>query len=169
MTTDEMYIEEVHGERQNKPVDSLETIRTPLTLKQQINMSNAAIIAIKEGQIDPIKAELSLKGLENVIKEIRDNQEVKNITRAESEKYGKKYQKFGATIENSSRTTYDYSNCGDEVYNKMAKDMEVLKSQMKAREAMLKTGVDASTGETFNPPVAKTSEFLKIVFNKDAE
>jgi hypothetical protein len=167
MTNDEMYVEMNHAQPLQQ--DSLEMVRTPLTLKQQTQIVNSAIISIKEGTINPIKAELALKSLENVIKDIRDNQEVKSITRAETEKYGKKFDMFGATIENSSRTTYDYSNCGDSVYNDMAKEMEALKARMKAREMMLKTGVDASTGETFNPPIAKTSEFLKIVFNKDAE
>ena len=40
---------------------------------------------------------------------------------------------------------------------------------MKAREAMLKTGVDASTGETFSPPATSTSEFLTIKFTEDKE
>ena len=165
--SNEMSIEMNQGFQQSS--DSLEMVRTPLTLKQQTQIVNSAIISIKEGTINPIKAELALKSIENVIKDIRDNQEVKSITRAETEKYGKKFDMFGATIENSSRTTYDYSNCGDATYNDMVKEMEKLKAIMKAREAMLKTGVNPETGETFNPPITKTSEFLKIVFNKDTE
>lgn len=152
----------------NQPVnDSLEIVRNPLSLKEQTTLVNATIIAIKDGTLNPVKTELALKSMENIIKDIRSNAEVKSITRSETEKYGKKFDAFGAVIENSIRTTYDYSNCGDQVYNDMAEQMEKLKAQMKAREAMLKTGVNPETGEIFNPPATSTSEFLKITFKAE--
>jgi len=40
--------------------------------------------------------------------------------------------------------------------------MEVLKAQIKAREQLVLTGIDSSTGEVFKPVKSTVTEFLKI-------
>ena len=85
-----------------------------------------------------------------------DDKEVKEIIMEEADKYHEKTFEFsGAKVTKSKRTTYDYAVCNDSVYNS-------LKEQLKIREAILKSGIDASTGETFTKPTEKVSEFLQI-------
>ena len=161
----EMYLE---SQQENlKPADSLEMVRKPLSLREQTQIVNATIIAIKDGTVDPIKTELSLKAMENIIKDIRSNQEVKSITRTESEKYGKTFKKFGAEIENSSRTTYKYENCNDAIWNDLKKQEAILKEQIKIREKQLQSGIDISSGEVLKQPISSTTSFLKITFRED--
>ena len=43
---------------------------------------------------------------------------------------------------------------------------EKLDEIIKARQAVIKSGVNPETGETFYPPQTKRTEFLKIEFKK---
>ena len=148
-------------------ITSIELFKNPLDLKQQTSVINAAIISIAEGEVNPIAVEITLKAWENVIKAIRETQVVKDVVRKETSKYGKVFSFMGAEITNATRNVYDYSVCRDEIYNSLIKEMEKLKEQIKIREKVLQSGVDISSGEVFQKPISKTSEFLKIVFKKD--
>lgn len=121
------------------------------------SMSEAAINEILSGEINPLEAETRLKALEDVIKAIRSNNDVKGAVMTEAEKYGKQFDAFGCSIQIVSRKTKNYKTCNDEVYNNLS-------SALKAREAMLDAGIDPSTGESLNKPMESVSEYLKIAF-----
>jgi len=145
-------------------MENLELLSKALTKSEQSDLINKTCQLIIDGEIDPIKAELALKAIENVIKDIRSNNHVKRITREETDKYGKSFKLYGAKIENSQRTTYDYSECGDNILNSLYAEKREIEAQIKIRESIVKYGVDIETGETFNPPKTSTTEFLKITF-----
>jgi hypothetical protein len=144
--------------------DKIELLQAPITKSGQSEMVDAVCQKIMSGELDPIKTEIALKSLEEMIKLIRSNSHVKQITREECEKYGKTFSKFGVEITNSSRTTYDYSGCNDSVYNDLIIQQNDLKEQIKIREQQLKSGADISTGEILNKPASSTTEFLTIKF-----
>ena len=144
--------------------NSLNILKTPLSKIEIAGLVDKTCQLIMDGEIDPIRAELCLKAMENIIKDIRSNSHVKRITSEEAKKYGKTFSLFGAEITNSSRTTYDYSDCGDEIYNDLIAQQEKIKEQIKIREAIIKSGVDSSTGQCFNEPKTSTTEFLTIKF-----
>lgn len=136
----------------------------PYSLEQQKTFAVMAVNEILSGTMNPLHVDLRLKALEETIKKIRENKDVKEYVMDEASKYGKSFTEFGCKVTFSQRTTKDYSNCGDQLYNELSKQMEALKAQIKAREKMLDTGVNIETGEAFNPPLSKSTEFLKVEF-----
>lgn len=136
----------------------------PLSKAEQSNFVNQAVEEILSGDVDPVVADLHLKALEEVIGKIRKNEQVKEYTLTEAQKYGKTFTKNGVKIEIGNRKTKDYTGCGDRVYSELMEQQEALKAQIKAREKMLDTGVNPETGETYNPPADTVTTFLKYTF-----
>lgn len=131
----------------------MNTLQKLPTTKLEIEpFVNKAIGEILSGNVDPLKAEIELKILEEAISKIRKDVRVRNYVMAEAEKYNK--QEFmGCKIQLSIRNTPDYS--GDT-------EWQILKAKLKSREALLKecNGVDPETGEEV--VIYKSSEILTI-------
>lgn len=131
----------------------MKTLQKLPTTKADIEpFVNNAIGEILSGNIDPLKAEIHLKILEEAISKIRKDVRVRNYVMEEAAKYtGQTY--LGCQIKLSVRNTPDYS--GDTQWM-------VLKANLKAREALLKEcgGVDPESGEC--TVVYKSSEILSI-------
>jgi hypothetical protein len=144
--------------------NQIELFKNPLSKAEQQDMAQKTIDLILNGEVNPIKAEIALKSMENVIKAIRTNEAVKSATSDETLKFGKSFSAFGADITNSQRTTNDFSECGDKIYNDLIAQQEKIKEQIKIREAIIKSGCDAATGECYNPPKTSTTSFLTIKF-----
>jgi len=136
----------------------------PFRKSEQEQFAEMAVTEILSGEIDPLAADLRLKAMEEVIKRIREDRRVKSAVIEEAEKYGKVATVEGVRIEIKSRTTRDYSGCGDEVYNQLTHDAENLKQQIKAREMMLSSGANPETGETYQPPKSSTTTYLSYSF-----
>lgn len=135
----------------------------PSTKAEITNFVELAVNEILSGEYNPLKIEVQLKAMEETIKSIRGNKDVKDQLLEEASKYPDKTFEFaGAKITKSSRSTYDFSACGDSVWNEMSENMAKMKDVIKAREAMLMTGLNPETGETFQKPTQSTSEYLTI-------
>jgi hypothetical protein len=135
----------------------------PLTKEQRQTFAEKAIHEILSGQYNPLEVEVWLKSVEETINQIRKDRSVMMAIQNEVDNHhGKTFEAFGAAITKAQRTTKDYSGCGDPVWERLNSDMESIKSQMKAREAMLDTGVNPETGEVFSKPETKVTEYLKI-------
>jgi hypothetical protein len=84
------------------------------------------------------------------------------LVMSEADKYSEKTFSVGNfRITKTSKSTNDFSGCDSHLDN-LYFQMEQLKAQIKAREALVKTGVDSSTGEVFKPVKTTVTEFLKI-------
>ena len=134
----------------------------PFSLSEQTDFANNAIQEILDGNVNPLHAELHLRAIQETIKKITEHPGVKSAVMEEAEKYDKTFDFHGAKITRSSRTTKDFTGCGDAVLNDLYADQEKLKAQIKAREMTVSAGSDPATGEIFNPPATKTSVFLTI-------
>ena len=146
-------------------MNTLSVIRQlPMTKKEQETFAEMAAIEILAGDVNPVEIDLRLKAMEEVIKKIRTDVRVKNYTVEEAEKYGKSLTIEGVKIEVKSRTTKDYSGCGDDVYNDLLRQLDSLKMSIKSRELMIESGVNPETGETYFPPKTETSTFLTYKF-----
>jgi len=118
---------------------------------------------VNAGLIDPIKLAVYLKSIEETIKAVKSHYVVSDaITDGASLYSEKKFVAFGAEITKSSRTTYNFSGCNDSIYNNLVAQQEQTKEIIKAREGVLKSGIDPATGETFQKPIPMTLEFLTI-------
>lgn len=146
-------------------MSALQTFTTlPVSKEGRKQFISACVDECLSGSVDPLAVEVAIKNLEDIIKAIRGNSDVKAYVMNEAEKHGKRFDYNGADITISQRTTYNYAACGDSVYNELVKEQERIAAVIKAREEMLKTGIDPTTGETFAPPASSTTEFLKISF-----
>ena len=118
---------------------------------------------ILSGSYDPLNVAGMLKAMEELIKELRADADIKEAIEEAAEKFTEKTIDFANfKLTKSQRSTYDYSVCGDAVYNSMISDAERMKEAIKAREAMLLTGFDPSTGEAFNSPAKKTASIISV-------
>ena len=136
---------------------------TPFTKTEQANFVSLAVEEIFHSD-DPLGADMRLKAMEDTINEIR--KQIQRDAVDQAEQYGKMHTVNGSKIEVSSRTTKDYTECGDSLYLDMIVQLEALKQQIKAREMMIESGVNPETGETYFPPKTSTTTFLKYTFAK---
>jgi len=146
-------------------------METTLTKLEVLPMTKDAIKSfvdtvaneVNNGDIDALKLAVYLKSLEETIKAIKSHYVISDaITEAADLYPEQKFVIFGAEVQKSKRTTFDFSVCNDPVYNGLVKEQEQTKEVIKAREMVLKSGIDPSTGEQFTKPVPVTTEFLTI-------
>ena len=139
-------------------MDSLTIIEAPLKKQEQNAISEAAIEQILSGDVNPLQIEMRLRALENIIKTIRDNPQVKDAVIDEAAKYsGKTFDLFGCVVTKSQKTTKNYKTCNDEV-------LATLENAVKARKAALDAGVDPSTGEMLTKPSVTFSEYITVSY-----
>jgi hypothetical protein len=134
----------------------------PSTKEQRESFVIMAVNEICNGEQNPLLIDLTLKSAIDTLDEIRKNNRVKLAVQAEADKYQEKTFEYGNfKITKSSRTINDFAGCDSHLDNLYA-EMEALKLQIKARESLVKTGVDSATGEVFKPVKFTTTEYLKI-------
>ena len=134
----------------------------PSTKEQRSLFVFKAVEEILDGNSNPLQIDIMLKAAEDTIGEIRKNSRVKMAVQNEADKYPEKTFEYGNfRITKTSKSTNDFSGC-DPHLDSLYAQMEALKLQIKAREALVKTGVDSATGEVFKPVKSTTTEYLKI-------
>lgn len=96
------------------------------------------INAVKNGEVNALELKAYLKAMEQII-EIVDKA-TRNEQLTEAEKYGERsFEVFGVKIEKGEvGTKYDYTSCGDPVYNHRLQIFEEAKKQLDERAAFLK-------------------------------
>lgn len=127
---------------------------------------------VKEGNEDPEKVLIYLKCMEEIIKSITQNEEFKSIVVTEAERWGKKHERFNATLEvREMGVKYDYSKCGDLELLELYTEQDRIKEEIKKREQFIKTipieGIEviqSETGEiTHIYPPSKSSTTTVVV------
>ena len=124
---------------------------------------------ILSGNENPIKIAVQLRGLEEVIKKLRTDKEIRDYTLEEALKEGgKTFKLFSAEITiKETGVKYDYSECNDSLLEELYKKIDDLKGQIKDRENMLKTITHDNPalsieGEILNPPLKTSTTGLSI-------
>lgn len=126
---------------------------------------NTAIESILSGKQNPLDIAIKLKAMEDIIKAIRANQDVKDFTLDTAEKTGSKSFDFnGARITIADTTKYDYS--GDSYWNRLVNEIELKTLHRKGREKLLQDltapVADPETGELINPATKTNDKQLRI-------
>lgn len=123
---------------------------------------------ILSGEYDPIKIEIQLKIMEELITGLRKDSEVRTQLLTELDKYNEKtIAIYGSEITKSNRTTMDYSTCNDTKLQDLQFIAEDANAKLKQRQEMLKnieplSAVDPDTGEYLCPPSKKVTEVISI-------
>lgn len=130
---------------------------TKAEIKSFVSDAKDRILA---GDENPLKIASQLKAFEEVVKELRDDKEIKEATLKAAEKEGKTFQQFGAEFQiKEVGVKYDYSVCDDQEWNDLDRMIKTLSEQKKDREKFLqavKGEVFDTNGIQLHPPV-KTS------------
>jgi hypothetical protein len=149
----------------------------PTTKTEQKELVSAMVAAIESGELDVLKIEATMKSMEDVIKDYRKNERVREILLDEVAKYPKGI----AEVYNATFTTketgvkYDYSNCGHLAYNELCAKIAELTEQKKEMEGIMKAHgekswvmTDAETGESYevNPPFRTASTQVVVTLKK---
>jgi hypothetical protein len=155
------------------PTSAMGIMRQLATSKLGIAMfSNQLINSIKEGDVNPLELKAAFKAMEKIIEQV--DEATKGYQLTEASKYAEqRFSAYGAEIEKCEvGVKYDYSACGDPIYNHRLSLFETDKVFLDERAAFLKalkepiTIVDDESGEvtTIRPPIKKSSEGLKFSF-----
>lgn len=131
--------------------------------------SDGIIESVKQGEADPIQVLIQLRAMEKaterIIKEIREN----FLTAAD--KYpGTTFEFQGNKIEKTEAARYDFSKCGDRVWETRKSILDGNAELLKERETYLKAitapkkEIDMDTGEIYDvlPPTKSGTPTLKI-------
>ncbi len=119
---------------------------------------------ILNGQVDPLEAAIYLKTMEDVLKGIRDNKEIKEMIRFEIIERGGEVNLGNAKIKNIDRSNWDYSE--DTRWNDFKNQIELLNEHRKNREKMLqileKEVADPDSGEMIYPAKKTISQYPRV-------
>ena len=109
------------------------------TKAERQDFAQSVVNGLKEGLSDPLKVHLQVKCIEDLIKQITSHPDYKDLTLDEAAKYGKSFEHYNAKFEiKEMGVKYDYSNCGDPIYNQLAEQLAELEKKVKDRQAFLK-------------------------------
>lgn len=142
----------------------------PSTQTQIDVFSDGVIESVQSGEINPLAVLIQLRAIqkasERILKEIHPN------LMNEAGKYAENEFEFaGNKITKSEHgTRYDFSNCGDTVYQRLFELAFEATGQLKERENFLKAVkapfslLDESTGEVvvIQPPTKKSTSGLNV-------
>lgn len=138
---------------------------------QQIEFFSSSIInEVKNGNESPLRVLIQLRAMERASKQILDG--IKENILTEAAKYpGQYWEMWGNKLEKAELgVKYDYSTCGDTIYERLQTDFETIKARLDARCEFLRglkepmTIVDELTGEvvTIRPPQKTSTSGIKV-------
>jgi len=136
----------------------LETIKLlPASKKDLKAFATKIINSVLEGDVNPLELDVRLKYIEELIKSIRKDKAVKELTFEEAQKYGKTFDFANCEIRLSSRTTLNFKE-----------DSEVLRleTELKARKELIKSVkdgiaiIDEDTGEQIQTVSSSSTEII---------
>ena len=118
--------------------------------------------AVMNGEINALEAIVSLKKLEEIVKQAKAN--ISDAVITEAAKYGKTFTFADAEITNKcSAGRYDYSNIPEIV----ARELELKALKDKHKAALKVDVIDLETGELLAAPIYKGGkEIISIKLNK---
>lgn len=136
----------------------------PSTKGQIQQFSDDAIGSVLDGDFDPIKIEVQLKAMEEVIKNVRAG--IREVVLIEADKYNGTMETDQVLFKVVNSARYDYSD--DTVWRNLKKAEAGQAEQRKQRETLLKAlkepMADAGSGELVNPPIKMSVPQVRIMF-----
>lgn len=134
----------------------------PSTYDEIHNFIFKAKKELLSGDYNPLDVEIQLKAMEEIIKQLRGDDEIRQAVIDEAEKYGKSFDYRGCKISvREGGVKYDYSVCNDTTWTMLEAEIKAIDEAKKAREAYLKNlppeGAITPDGEAVCRPT-KTSK-----------
>ena len=136
--------------------------QSPITYVEINNLIYDMKVELLSGDYNPLDVELQLKAMEETIKQLRSDEDIRQFVLSEAEKHGKSFEWRGAKMSvREVGVKYDYASSGDSEWALLDAEIKELTEKKKAREKFLQAipdmgTVNPETGETIYRP-AKTS------------
>jgi hypothetical protein len=138
---------------------------------EEIKTFAAGIIrSVQDGNENPLDVMLQIRAMEKAFEEIKTR--IKDNVNTEADKYpGVTFNYRGVELAKGDvHTAYDYTVCGDTIYERLKVDADAANVKLKERESFLKAIkepmpiVDEMTGEvvTIRPPLKKSTPGVKF-------
>lgn len=135
-----------------------------LNKEQRAELVQQTIERIANGELNPLKAHLQVKAMEDIIDQITKDKLYRDMLLDEANKYGKTFEYGNAKFTTKETgVRYMYDQCNDPVLAELYAANDELLEKIKARQKFLQTvpaeGMDVRVGDelvTVYPP-AKTS------------
>lgn len=156
-------------------IDSAVVYATNLSKTAATEMAIGLITAVTEGRLQPLDTIARLKFAETTIKSAIDGVMPHAISEAGKYAKGEKITALGCELtQKEAGVKYDFSGCGDAVYDRLTAEMEALKERIKERENFLKTVkegmtvVDEESGEvmTIRPAMKSSKTIVEVRLSK---
>lgn len=164
-------------------MSELTTFDDAIVLADIVNKTNLERLTrrmvqqIEDGEVNPLDAIVKMHAMGKLVEGVTKNIMVKDVVRAELERYGTKTVKYeGVTFQlKAVSTRYDYSVCNDPIWQRLKNNADIAAAALKEREEFLKviplegfTQVDPLTGEicTTVRPVKRSEEGYAITIDK---
>lgn len=149
-------------------IDSAVVYATDLSKTAATQMAYGLTTAVIDGRLKPLETLARLKFAETTIKTAIEGVMPAAIDEAAKYGRGEKITAIGCELtQKESGVKYDFTGCGDAVYDRLTAEMEALKERIKDRENFLKTVkegmtvVDEESGEVMTiRPCCKTSKTI---------
>jgi hypothetical protein len=148
----------------------------PTTKTEQKELVSAMVAAIESGELDVLRIEATMKSMEDVIKDYRKNDRVREILLDEVAKYPKGIAEVhNATFQTKETgVKYDYSGSGHKLYNEIVERIAFLTEEKKELENEMRIHkstyvyTDLNTGESYevNPPFRTASTQVVVTLKK---
>lgn len=144
----------------------------PVTKSQITDFVGKIKEQILSGYENPLDVSIMLASMEETIKQLRKDEDIKSVILEEAEKYNENtFEHSGATFtKRMTGVRYDFSGCGDSLLSDLENEKSLIDSKIKARQDWIKgfkqPTADPETGEIINPPVKKGSESISITLKK---
>ena len=139
--------------QENKQLQ-LQTVANLAQLNHE-EVSKTIINSILEGEVDPLQVHMFLKRIEKIAELVKTNKDVKEaVTKAaSSHSSDKAFDFMGASLKvGAVHTAYDFSECGDLLWNNLNEMVIKFTALKKAREEQLKVAFPENIGFGFKPP-----------------
>lgn len=143
-------------------METLSVIRLMPESKEQVkNFVELSVNQILSGEINAAEIAIYLKTMEDVVKGIRDNRDIKDML---IDEIGDKLEIGNAAISVVETSRYDYSE--DTKWNELSNEIKLLSDKKKSREKLLQTlekeVADPDSGELIKPAEKTTSKTVRV-------
>ena len=162
-----------HNEIIMETIKALSTIAdAPITYVEIGNLIHYMKQELLSGEYNPLDVELKLKAMEETIKQLRSDEEIRAFVLSEAEKYGKSFEWRGAKMSiREVGVKYDYSSTGDSEWAILDAQIKELSEKKKAREKFLQAvpasgTVSPETGEMIYPPAKISTTSIAVTLTQ---
>lgn len=125
----------------------------PITYVEIGNLIHLMKQELMSGDYNPLDVELKLKAMEETIKQLRADEDIRAFVLNEAEKHGKSFEWRGAKMSvREVGVKYDWASSGDSEWAILDAQIKELTEKKKAREKFLQSIPD---GGTVNPDTAE--------------